>query len=774
MLYVVLTLLLLLVVVVISLRAALQTARKAAARMRLQIQRMPVACIAVSRDLMVTCWNPAAERIFGYAETEMLGRSATLLLPKMLGGELEEVWQRLLGGDATAHSVNENRVKDGRTILCRWTNTPLVESDGSVSGVLVVAEDITELRQAEAWHRELLDQLPYYVFTVDTEDRYTAVNTAACRYFEREREEILGRTAVELGVPSAIAREWTDQNAKTRESGESQTSDVIVSTPAGTQSFRAITVPVHDLNGAIIGVTGVGIETTDLRAAEAAADRLLRAVEQLDEVVFTTDRDGRITYANPAFERVYGYSREEVLGQTPRILKSGLFTREFYTAFWAELLAGRSHRLEYKNRRSDGSLVDIVSTASPLFDDYGNMTGFIAVQQDISQQNRAAEEKRKFEERVEHMARLESLGTLAGGMAHDFNNILSIILSQTSLIEKKKGDPEVLARVVGTVQQAVRRGATLTRQILTFARRTEIRAERVNLTQLIHELRSMISATFPRTVELEVDVAPDLPPLYGDAGQIHQALLNLCVNARDAMPAGGRLSIEARLMPAAAMSLQFPAAAKEDCIEIAVRDTGTGIDEETRKRMFEPFFTTKERGKGTGLGLAMVYGVVNNHGGVLDVESRVGEGTTFRIYLPVSASASAEAPAPERRESRIRGGETLLLIDDEPAILEALGDQLRNHGYQVNTAGSGLEAIAKCRLGEVAPDAVVMDLGMPHMSPGHLLRELHSIAPTIPIVAMTGYVEPDVYAEVVEAGVQKILPKPFEIGELLSVLREVL
>jgi CheY-like chemotaxis protein len=227
-------------------------------------------------------------------------------------------------------------------------------------------------------------------------------------------------------------------------------------------------------------------------------------------------------------------------------------------------------------------------------------------------------------------------------------------------------------------------------------------------------------------------------------------------------------------MPTDAMAMLFPDAAKEDHIEIAISDTGTGIDDETRKRMFEPFFTTKERGKGTGLGLAMVYGVVNNHGGVLDVESRVGEGTTFRVYLPVSTSAPLEAPAPELRESRIRDGATLLLIDDEPAILEAVGDQLRAHGYLVHTAVNGLEAIAQCRLGEVVPHAVVMDLGMPHMSSAHLLHELRSIAPKIPIVAVTGYVEPGVYVDVVEAGVQKIIPKPFEIAELLKVLRDVL
>jgi signal transduction histidine kinase len=428
--------------------------------------------------------------------------------------------------------------------------------------------------------------------------------------------------------------------------------------------------------------------------------------------------------------------------------------------------------MEYRNRKKDGTPVDVIAAASPILDDHGDVTGFIAVQQDVTEQNLAAEEQRRLAERVAHLHKMESLGTLAGGLAHDFNNILSIILCHTSLLERKPDDPRVVARVVGTVQQAVQRGAGLARQILTFASRAEIKAERMSLTHLIHELGSMISETFPRTIAVTLDLEPDLPLLSADAGQIHQALLNLCVNARDAMPGGGDLTIAARRRPAAAMTLLFPDACAQDYVEISVRDTGTGIDKGTLDRIFEPFFTTKEKGKGTGLGLATVYGVANNHGGLVDVDSRVGEGTTFRMYLPVRSCQ--EAPPVECHEQRTAGSETLLLVDDEPAVLDAIGEHLRAYGYQVHTAENGPQAIEKCRLGEGAPDAVVMDLGMPRMSPAELLRELRAIAPTVPVLAMTGYIEPDVHAAVEAAGVQRILAKPFEMAELLGALRDVL
>ncbi|HKR64907.1 MAG TPA: PAS domain S-box protein [Thermoanaerobaculia bacterium] len=628
----------------------------------------------------------------------------------------------------------------------------------------------TVLRETEARHRALLDQFPHFIFSVDRQNRYTAVNTAACGFFGRTEEQIIGKTAVELGVPPDLARVWTDQNDLVASTGRLHTFEH--TTPIGNtvRTFRAIMGPMRDSTGAVVGVSGISIEMTELRAAEAVAHRLLRAVEQLDEVVFTTDRDGTITYVNPAFEAVYGFTREEAIGKTPRILNSGELTREQHAAFWAELLAGRSVRSEYRNRRKDGTLVEVIGSASPVQNDDGSISGFIAVHEDVTVQKQVAEERRRFEERVGHLARMEALGTLAGGIAHDFNNILSIILTHTTLLERRVGDAAVVARVTNTVRQAVQRGAALARQILTFARRAEVKADPVDLTQLIMELCSMISETFPRTIRVTLDLDPDLPLVQADAAQVHQALLNLCVNARDAMPSGGELTIDARVKSSEEMRKLFIDARDEDYVMISVSDTGTGIEDEHRKRIFEPFFTTKEKGKGTGLGLALVFGVVNNHGGLIDVDSRVGRGTTFRLYLPCASVAPAPAVKPAAMAAG--GTERLLLIEDEPVLLESLSMQLRAHGYDVMTADNGADALEMCA--RSLPDAVVMDLGMPRMSATDLLRGLRELAPKMPVVAMTGYVDPEVHANVVAAGVRKIVPKPFEIGELLSALREVL
>ena len=749
-------------------------------RLRLQIDRIPIAYITCSRDFEVSSWSPAAERLFGWSEVEIVGQSAGILVPGgMMKPDLKAVWQRLLEGDFAAHSINENITKDGRIILCRWSNTPLTDSDGHVTAVISMAENITEeqrtqnaLRQTQERYRELVDSLPHYVFSVTNEDRYVAVNQATCEFFGRPESEIIGRTPSELGVPPDIARGWLEQKAKTRASGSMQTTDSVVVIGGLPRQHRTITSPMRDENGTIFGVTGISMDITDQMTAEAAKQDLLHAVEQLDEVMFTTDRDGIITYVNNAFERVYGYTRDEALGKTPRILKSGENSPEQYRQLWAELLDGRSIRSEYRNRRKDGSLVDVIGSASPLVDNGGEITGFVAVQRDISQEKRAAEERRELDSRLLRLAKMEALGTLAGGMAHDFNNILSIILTHATLLERKP-DAARLASTVATVKQAVQRGASITRQILTFARRADTKAAPLNTANLIMEVASMVSETFPRTIHVTLNLDPDLPLISADAGQLHQALLNLCVNARDAMPNGGDLRLDSRLIPAALMKRQFTDAGRTDYLCISIADNGFGMDDETRRRIFEPFFTTKPQGQGTGLGLAMVHGVVNSHGGLIDIESQVGRGTTFRLYFPIVTPAAA--PVRERRKiANSINQETLLVVDDEISILDGLAEGLRVRGYRVFTASDGAQAIQTLESIDRLPDALVMDLGMPKMSAEDLVKALRAIAPDLPLIGMTGYIDPKVHAQVIRAGVKQTLQKPFEVDELVRCLREVL
>src|SRR6266550_654585 len=491
------------------------------------VARMPIACITFSPEWKIESWNPAASRIFGWSEEEIIGRDAAVLLPQEMTPELTRITEQILGGAKVEKQVNENVTKDGRTIICRWSNTPIV-SNGEIIGVLSMAEDITDelqtqsaLRRSELRHRDLVNSLPHYIFSVDNENRYTAVNAAVCGFFGRPESEIIGRTAVELGIASHVAEPWCETNRRTREAGMTMRNVDTLASGDRIRYMDAVTTPIREDDGRIVGITGISI--------------------------------------------------------------------------------------------------------------------------DVTEQKNAEDERRRFEERISELAKMEALGTLAGGIAHDFNNILSIILTYTTLLGRRAGDDEASRKAVETLRQAIDRGAALSRQILTFARRTDIQAARVDATKVIVELASMVRETFPRNIQLAIDSDLDLPSVEADPAQLHQALLNLCINARDAMPDGGVLSLEARRIGgAAAKQLSIDASAC-DHVCISVRDSGSGMSEQTRRRIFEPFFTTKDKGKGTGLGLAMVYGVVKAHGGFIDVESSLAGGTTFRLCFPVGAAEAVSA-----------------------------------------------------------------------------------------------------------------------------------
>ncbi|MGA7614242.1 MAG: PAS domain S-box protein [Thermoanaerobaculia bacterium] len=759
--------------------AALEELRTSREHLQLQIDSMPFAYITCSPAMLITRWNPAAEKIFGWTAEEIVGRGADVLTPEysdlMSAGFEEET-----AGGGGRQSVTPKRSKSGRIILCRWEETALVDDQGNLVELIAMASDVTaeqraqrEFQDAERRHRELLDTLPHCIFSVDLHDRYTAVNAATCEFFGLPEAEIIGRSPLEIGLPAELSREWLEQKASCRQAGRTLVFDRRVTVRGEARMHETILSPMRAGDGSIIGVTGISIDVTELRDAEETASELLRAVEQLDEVIFITDREGAITYVNPAFERVYGFEQHEVLGQTPRLLKSGELTPEAVRHFWSEIIAGRNVRAEYRNRRKDGTLVTVIASATPLFDDHGEIRGFVAIQQDVTAQKEAEEERARLDARLTQFAKMEALGTLAGGIAHDFNNILAVILAHVSLVDRLSGAEPRTARAVETIRHAVQRGASLSRQILTFARRTEMERQRTDLASIILELGQMVSETFPRTIELTIDLDPDLPAVDGDGGQIHQALLNLCVNARDAMPDGGSLHVTAHPLHPGGGPVTLEGAPPGDYVCVSVSDTGSGMDGETLSRIFDPFFTTKEKGKGTGLGLALVYGIVNAHRGIVTVDSEVGGGTVFRLYLPAAADQVERDEEPTL--AGLEGmGETLLVVEDEAQLLEAITLHLRTRDYRVITASNGPDAVRLLQSASPPPDAVIIDLGMPKMGAAELIENLRKASPGIAILAMTGYVEPEIHANVLRSGVECIIQKPFQVEHLIAKLRNVL
>jgi len=499
-------------------------------------------------------------------------------------------------------------------------------------------------------------------------------------------------------------------------------------------------------------------------AATRQAHRVaLRAIEQAAEVMVITDAQGTIQYVNPAFTRVTGYSREEALGQNPRLLKSGRHDEEFYHRLWATLAAGQAWSGRIINRRRDGTEYTEDTTISPVYDAHGCLMNYVAVKRDISREL-------ELEAQLLQAQKLESIGTLAGGIAHDLNNILFPLLVGSQELQNAQLKPGEMA-MARMMEQTAQRGADIIKQILTFARGVDGEKGSLQTKHVIRDVLTTIRATFPRSIRIEDVLATDLWPAIGEWAPLHQVLLNLCVNARDAMPMGGTLTIEAENRTADETFARLAGLSGAGPYVVwRIRDTGVGIAANVLPKIFDPFFTTKSVEKGSGLGLSTVHGIVKAYGGAVRVRSAPGDGATFDVWLPAQPY---EAPAADGGAVTLPGGrgEEILVVDDEAEIREMLQLFLEGHGYRVIVGRNGVEAIALCAERRATVKAVVVDMMMPEMGGEAAILVIRQMMPRMPVLAISGMAE-DV--PVVEDDLTFLLRKPFGKVELLPALRVLL
>ncbi len=655
--------------------------------------------------------------------------------------------------------------------LFRVTVDPLLDDKNRITGAVHIMEDVTEqriiekrLKEREAFLTSIFESIQDGISVLDRDLTIKMVNPViniwhACHVpLEGKKCYQVYQNRDKPCSPCPTLRCF--------QSGKTEMEIVAVPSDAGEKWIELYSYPLKDPDtGEVLGAIEFVRDITQRRKAEQERDRLITAIDYAGEAVVITDVEGNIQYVNPAFERITGYSREEILGQNPRILKSGKHDKNFYKELWNTITSGKTWTGRFINKKKDGTLYTEAATISPVFDKEGKIVNFVAVKRDVT-------EHLQLEEQLRQAQKMESIGRLAGGVAHDFNNTLGVIMGYAELALSKVGPHQQASQYLKEILAATQRAAEITRQLLAFARKQTISPKTLNLNETIEGMLKVLKRIIGEDIELTWIPGENLWPVNMDPTQVHQILINLVVNAKDAIEKSGEITVETFNVTLDAEYCAFHIEAHPgDFVVIAVSDTGKGMPQEVLEKIFEPFFTTKP--EGTGLGLSTVYGIVKQNRGFINVYSEPGKGSTFKIYLPRCLSKE-EKNARELEEELPRGrGETILLVEDDRDLLALCQTILEGLGYKVYPFSSPEEALENFE--ELpSPDMVITDVVMPGMSGKELVQKLQEIHPGLKVLYISGYTS-NVIAHhgILEPGIQ-LLPKPFSTKELATKVRKVL
>jgi PAS domain S-box-containing protein len=649
----------------------------------------------------------------------------------------------------------------------------LIVAAGSIIGLVWrhLRRKLAEETQSasDARYRRLFEAARDGILILDAETGMVVdVNPFLVEMLGYSREQFLGKRIWELGFFKDIA-------ANKSNFSELQQKEFIQyeNLPLETATGRLINVEFVSHVYQVDHNKVIQCNIRDITERKRAEEELKRSEEQYrkffeDDLTgdFLSTPDGKIISCNPAFARIFGFvSVQEALKFDANALFPESEGRE---KFLSALREGK--KLEYYESeylRCDGSPVYCIENAFGIFDTTGNLVQMKRYIFDDSK-------RKSLERQLIQAQKLESLGTLASGIAHDFNNILGIIIGYASLLTQQISDPEKIRTSAEAVVKASMRGAALAKQLLTFARKTDTNLTSVSLNGIVTDASKLLSETIAKTIEITLDLEKGLPVISADATQIHQVMINLCVNARDAMPNGGTLTVTTHLQQGDAIRNKFPNAAARQYISLSVADMGIGMDERTRNRIFEPFFTTKEIGKGTGLGLSVVFGIMESHKGFVNVESEPGKGTTFHLFFPLPQSVEIEQVKAETQKEIPGGTETLLIVEDEEMLRELLKNFLRSAGYRVFTAVDGQEAVDLFEEHCEDIQLVLSDMGLPKLSGIDVFRKMKLKKPNVRFILASGFMESQMKTETSKEGLKDFLEKPYSVYEVLQAVRTIL
>ena len=767
-----------------------------------------IATFVIDRNHSLTHWNNACENLTGISASEIIGTKKQWMafyseerptMADLIVDEVAEEESIKYYGDKHQISALIKGAYEAEVFLpdlCKWvflTAAPLRDAEGKITGAIETLQDITNqkmteetLRESRQQYADIINFLPDATFAIDLEGKVVAWNRAIEEMTGVKAEDMLGKGDYEYALPFYGVRrpilidlvfksdeEVEEKYFFVRKEGNALISEAEVPHVKGENLFLwGKAGPIFDYKGNVIGaIESIRNVTERWRAQKAlheSEEKYRTFFETSRDFVFITTREGRWIDVNDAAVELFGHgNRDELfkceiieLFENPQDVKKYIraveqrgFTKDFSINF----------------RRKNGSIINALVTSVVRKDEYGNVTGYQGTIKDVT-------ERKRLEAQLLHAQKMEAVGTLAGGIAHDFNNILQAVSGYCQLLLMRKGANEPDRNYLNQINGSIQRATELVHQLLIFSHKVEGKFRPVGINRKVVLVHELLKETIPKMVDIELHLADDLKTINADPIQLEQIIMNLAVNARDAMPDGGKLIIKTEnvVLTGKYCTVHLGATPGEHVL-LSISDTGFGIEKEIQEHIFEPFYTTKEAGRGTGLGLAIVYGIVKNHDGYIMCYSEPGQGTIFRIYFPaLEAGVTEREPEPEEVEELQGGDETILLVDDEDTILDISSNMLGQYGYTAIEARSGEDAIKIYKKEKDRIGLVILDVGMPGMGGHKCLRKLLKIDPVVRVIISSGYLDDGRVRETKEAGAAGFIGKPYQLVDLLKKVREVL
>jgi len=703
--------------------------------------------------------------------------------------ELSFLWLIMATSLGLANTINTlNRRLDASKESLLQRNIQLQEKNRELNATLEELEATNEefeaqneellraywdLEQNELSYRSIVEDQTEFIVRWQPGGIITYANRAYCDEFGGNIETIKGQSFFRFIPEDAHDQVQNKINSMSPENPVLTDEHRVIRKDGTTGWQQWIDRAFFDEDGRPVGYQSVGRDITEKKETEILLRRLATTVEQAAEDIIITDTDSIIQYVNPAFEQITGYSREDAIGNTPALLKSGMHPHSFYRELWNTISSGNTWYGIIINKKKDGELIHEDSVISPIKDAEGTIINYAAIKRDITEQV-------NLEEQLLQAQKMEAIGTLVGGLAHDFNNILGGIIGSVEILDilLKKQNLEGADEVwtyINIIQDSSGRAVEMIKQLLSLSRRQEMEKKRFDVNDSLQHVLTICKNSFPKSVLLDFTFSKEPCFIYADQTRIEQVILNLCVNASQAMTImkeedeGGTLSVSLRVAEKkAAEDLKLPFAG------ITVSDDGIGMDDDVKAHMFEPFFTTKEKEMGTGLGLSMVYNIVKQHQGIIDVDSAPGRGTSVELFLPIADDTNDQTTAENRPLAIHSGSGMVLVVDDEKPIRRIASGILENAGYRVLTAENGDEAIQTYSIHQDTIDIVLLDMSMPVMSGLDVYAALKKINPSIKVLVTSGFGLDVKVQKILDLGASGFIAKPFSTDKLTAKILQVI